>query len=189
MGDILQSQIEERARLNSRYLVRAASANGPTLDITGDTNSTTPIEIHTSEAFTSFTWNQSPLHVVQGVDRVWRGQIGGPPEVVPSQVTNWTYADSLPELAPGFDDSTWVVANKTSTVNPNVVYPNYTGRYNLYMQDYGFFVGTSLFRGHFVGTGSETGIDLSISPGTNGAGAVWVSVATYKADPRSTASI
>ena len=68
------------------------------------------------------------------------------------------------------------MANKTSTVNPNVVYPDYTGRYNLYMQDYGFFVGGSLLRGHFVGTGNETAIDLSLSPGTNGAGAVWASL-------------
>jgi hypothetical protein len=74
-------------------------------------------------------------------------------------------------------------------VNPNVVYPDYTGIYNLYMQDYGFLVGSSLFRGHFVGTGNETGIDLSLSPGTNGAGAVWVSMQLYVADVRSMENI
>jgi len=73
----------------------------------------------------------------------------------------------------------------TSTLNPNIVYPDYTGRYNLYMQDYGFFVGSSLFRGHFVGTGNETAIDLSLSPGTNGAGAIWVDLHLDAADPRS----
>jgi hypothetical protein len=166
----------ESPRLTSSHLVRSASGNGSTLDISGDTNQTTSIEIHAAEAFTWFTWNQSPLQVKQGVDGIWRGEIDGPPEFVPSQITNWTYADSLPEIALDFDDSTWVVANKTSTVNPNIVYPDYTGRYNLYMQDYGFFVGSSLFRGHFVGTGNETGIDLSLSPGTNGAGAVWASL-------------
>jgi hypothetical protein len=173
------------ARLTFSYLVRSASGNGSNLDISGDTNQTTSIEIHAAEAFTSFTWNQSPLQVTQGADGIWRGQIDGPPELVPFQITNWTYADSLQEIDPSFDDSTWVVANKTSTVNPNIVYPDYTGLYNLYMQDYGFFVGSTLFRGHFVGTGNETGIDLSLSPGTNGAGAIWVGLLSYVADSRS----
>jgi hypothetical protein len=173
------------ARLTFSYLVRSASGNGSNLDISGDTNQTTSIEIHAAEAFTSFTWNQSPLQVTQGADGIWRGQIDGPPELVPFQITNWTHADSLPEIDPSFDDSTWVVANKTSTVNPNIVYPDYTGLYNLYMQDYGFFVGSTLFRGHFVGTGNETGIDLSLSPGTNGAGAIWVGLLSYVADSRS----
>lgn len=53
------------------------------------------------------------------------------------------------------------------------------------MQDYGFFVGSSLLRGHFMGTGNETRIDLSLSAGTNGAGAVWVSVDLDTADHRS----
>ena len=177
------------AGLNPRYLVRSASGNGSTLDISGDTNWTTSIEIHAAEAFTSFTWNQSPLKVTQGADGIWHGEIDGPPKLSPSQITNWTYADSLPEIAVDFDDSTWVVAYKTSTLNPNIVYPDYTGRYNLYMQDYGFFVGSSLFRGHFVGTGNETGIDLSLSPGTNGAGAVWVSRHLDTAHSRSMESI
>jgi hypothetical protein len=183
------ARLAKRSSANPRYLVRAASANGSTLDLTGDINSTTPIQIHTNKTFTAFTWNHSPLHAIQGGDLIWRADIKGPSEVLPSQITNWTYADSLPELDPGFDDGTWVVANKTSTVNPNVVYPDYTGVYNLYLQDYGFFVGTSILRGHFVGTGNETGIDLSLSPGTNGAGAVWVSVHPCEADPRSTASL
>jgi len=175
--------------LNPRYLVRSAYANGSTLDLSGDTNSTTSLEIHAADAFTSFTWNNSPLSVIQGADGIWRGEIDGPPTLSPSQITNWTYADSLPEIAPDFDDSTWVVANRTFTVNPNIVYPDYTGQYNLYMQDYGFFVGSSLFRGHFMGTGNETGIDLSLSAGTNGAGAVWVSVHFDTADHRSMGSI
>ena len=143
---------------------------------------TTPIEVHVSDSFTAFTWNRLPLHVTQGADRIWRGQIDGPLRIAPSQIINWTYADSLPEIALNFDDSSWVVANKTSTVNPNAVYPEYTGIYNLYMQDYGFFVGSTLFRGHFVAIGNETGVALSLSPGTNGAGAVWVSTCPYVAN-------
>jgi len=184
-----ESYYSKSPGLNPRYLVRSAYGNGSTLDLSGDTNSTTSLEIHTAEAFTSFTWNDSPLSVNQGADGIWRGEIKGPPTLSPSQITNWTYADSLPEVAPDYDDSTWVVANRTFTVNPNIVYPDYTGLYNLYMQDYGFFVGSLLFRGHFMGTGNETGIDLSLSAGTNGAGAVWVSVDLDTADHRSMDSI
>lgn len=36
-----------------------------------------------------------------------------------------------------------------------------------------------------MGTGNETRIDLSLSAGTNGAGAVWVSVDLDTADHRS----
>lgn len=83
-------------------------------------------------------------------------------------------ADSLPEISTDFDDSNWTIADKTETNNPNVGYDGYSGKYILYMQDYGYYVGNTLLRGHFNGTGTETGFNVSLSPGTNGAGAVWL---------------
>ena len=36
------------------------------------------------------------------------------------ELKGWVYQDSLPEIQPGFDDSEWIVANKTHT---NIVLP------------------------------------------------------------------
>lgn len=107
---------------------------------------------------------------------LWSVTLPGPkiPSEVP-EITDWRWSDSLPELLESFDDSTWTTADHLSTSNPNRPYPGYTGRYVLYLQQYGYAVGNTLLRGHFIGTGDESGIAASISAGTGGAAALWVS--------------
>ncbi|KAG8942338.1 hypothetical protein FRC04_003790 [Tulasnella sp. 424] len=55
-------------------------------------------------------------------------------DIQPLQLSNWEYANSLPEASPHFNDSNWVTANHTST---NLSQKPYSGRHVLYGCDYG----------------------------------------------------
>lgn len=165
--------------LTYRYFVRSAKADGATLHLRGDLNQTTELLIGAPSRFTSFTWNDKPIVAVQGANLLWSSTLSGPISangtITSPQITGWKWKDSLPEVQTAFDDSAWVTANLTSTSNPNKPYPGYNGKYVLYLPEYGFAVGSTVIRGHFVGTGNETGLNVSVSAGTGGAAAFWVS--------------
>lgn len=55
-------------------------------------------------------------------------------DIQPRQLSNWEYANSLPEASLHFNDSNWVTANHTST---NLSQKPYSGRHVLYGCDYG----------------------------------------------------
>ena len=68
-------------------------------------------------------------------------------------LTHWRHQEESPEAAPGFDDSRWQVADKTTTnsITPVQSLPI------LNADDYGFHTGNVWYRGHFQATGNETG--------------------------------
>jgi hypothetical protein len=105
------------------YLVRSAAGNGSTLDLTGDINGTTTIDVFGPSQFTAVTWNGVPIEVEQSDIGSLRGQLEFPDGLADAAIPaleelEWICADSLPELGPEFDDSTWVLANKTETKRP-----------------------------------------------------------------------
>lgn len=77
-------------------------------------------------------------------------------------LTEWKVNDGLPERLSDYDDSKWVIANHSSTPNPNppATYPV------LYADDYGFHTGNLLWRGRFNST-SAIGVFLNIIGGTS----------------------
>ena len=80
-------------------------------------------------------------------------------------LTGWRHTQDSPEAQPGFDDSTWQVADKTTTnsaTTPGTLPV-------LFADDYGFHTGSTWYRGRFTGTGAETGITLSTQSGGRGA--------------------
>ncbi|RDB18471.1 putative beta-galactosidase A [Hypsizygus marmoreus] len=147
------------------YFVRSAAARSGTLLLTGDLNSTTVIDVFAPSKFISVTWNGVPVKVARSELGSLRGSISFPTVLNSVQVPvleklQWSCADSLPELDSTFDDSTWVLANKTETSRPQKP----TGGKNvLYSSEYGFHAGQWVWRGHF--TGSATGVQLSIQGG------------------------
>lgn len=125
------------------YFVRSASASGSTLNLKGDINGTTTIDIYAPAQFTSFTWNGSPLSVEKADVGSLRGTISLPAAISREAVLakipklsglEWRCKDSLPELESGFDDGAkgWVAANKTSTTRPQK--PS-AGKYVLYSSE------------------------------------------------------
>lgn len=105
------------------YLLRSASVEGSTLNLAGDLNDTTTLDIFASSEYTSITWNRVPVAIEKTEIGTLSGVVTMPDalsDVTLPVMTNveWACADSLPELALDFDDSDWVVANKTSTLRP-----------------------------------------------------------------------
>ncbi|KAF8075232.1 glycoside hydrolase family 35 protein [Lyophyllum atratum] len=147
------------------YLVRSAAAQGSTLSLTGDLNSTTVIDVFAPAVFSAVTWNGAAVKVARSDIGSLRGTVTFPTILNSVQVPvlsslAWKCADSLPELSPTFDDSKWVLANKTSTLRPQK--PT-AGKNVLYSSEYGFHAGQWVWRGHF--TGNATGVQLSIQGG------------------------
>ncbi|KAG5637397.1 hypothetical protein H0H81_004705 [Sphagnurus paluster] len=105
------------------YLVRSAAVEGDTLQLTGDLNSTTVVDVFAPAAVTSVTWNGATVTVAPSDIGSLRGSISFPTalnsvEVPALSTLTWKCVDSLPELDLKFDDSDWVLANKTSTSRP-----------------------------------------------------------------------
>ncbi|KAJ7627198.1 glycoside hydrolase family 35 protein [Roridomyces roridus] len=147
------------------YLVRSATAKGPILQLTGDLNATTTIDVFAPLKFIGVEWNGVPVLVIRSAIGSLRGTVGFSKSVEDAKIPvlanlDWKCADSLPELDADFDDSTWVIANKTTTQRPQQ--PT-AGKYVLYAGEYGFHAGQWVWRGHF--TGNATGVQLSIQGG------------------------
>ncbi|GLB41552.1 putative glycoside hydrolase family 35 protein [Lyophyllum shimeji] len=105
------------------YLVRSAAVQGATLRLTGDLNSTTTIDVFAPAAVKAVFWNGVSVKVARSDIGSLRGTVPFPGDLDMLQIPvlsnlEWKCADSLPELSLQFDDSKWVLANKTSTSRP-----------------------------------------------------------------------
>ncbi|KAK7017720.1 putative beta-galactosidase A [Favolaschia claudopus] len=147
------------------YLVRSATAHGSVLALTGDLNATTTLDVFAPKRFTSVTWNGASVHTTHSSIGSLRGEVKFSKAIESAKIPvlkdlEWKCADSLPELDSSFDDSTWVLANKTTTQRPQQ--PT-GGKFVLYAGEYGFHAGQWVWRGHF--NGNATGVQLSIQGG------------------------
>lgn len=109
--------------IHGPYLVRSASAKGSVLELTGDINGTTTVDVFAPKSFKTFTWNGLPVKVTKSEIGSLRGTVVFPDHLSTAKIPvldqlDWVCLDSLPELSPDFDDSTWVQANKTTTFRP-----------------------------------------------------------------------
>jgi len=138
------------------HLVRTARSEdgGQRLVLTGDNGSDPDIEVFTSAR--RLTWNGRPVASTVTPSGSLRGRIPVAAPVHLPALTHWRHQEESPEAAPGFDDSSWVVADKTTTnsITPVQSLPV------LYADDYGFHTGNVWYRGHFRATGKETGVHL-----------------------------
>ena len=103
------------------YLVRNATISGSTLKLFGDINATSAISILAPKSVRELTWNgkQVPLQNEAAGMKVGKISFSLKVPTLPNLKTaKWSCVDSLPEIQPGFDDSTWVNASKTSTQRP-----------------------------------------------------------------------
>jgi hypothetical protein len=128
------------------YLVRTAglSNSGAQLELTGDLKSDATLTIIGPRTIRSVSWNGQVISSsAKEGSRVtsiggFTGQISTARSLVTITIpalTGWKYKDSLPEVVSGFDDSTWTIANKTTTNIPSK--PYYGDGRILYGCDYG----------------------------------------------------
>ncbi|HEY0531882.1 MAG TPA: beta-galactosidase [Actinoplanes sp.] len=133
------------------HLLRTAtsSAGGRVLALTGDNGTDPNIEVFS--AATTVLWNGSVIH----------SKVPAAAPVSLPALTDWKHQAESPEAQPGFDDSTWPVADKTTTFSV-------TGPGSLpvlYADDYGFHTGSTWYRGRFPTSAGVTGVHLSSDSG------------------------
>ncbi|MGH8963366.1 MAG: beta-galactosidase, partial [Jatrophihabitantaceae bacterium] len=138
------------------HLLRTATSNrnGGTVTLTGDNGSDGAIEVFTSASHV--TWNGKRIATRPTASGSLTGTIPTAAPIVLPTLKNWKHEEESPEARPGFDDSSWAVADKMST---NSV----SGANNLpvlYADDYGFHTGNTWYRGRFRSGGTETGVHL-----------------------------
>ncbi|PVG04082.1 putative beta-galactosidase [Serendipita vermifera] len=152
------------------HLVRTAKLDRGTLALEGDLDKSTSIDLWGPSSIKKVTWNGRDVRLSKNAQlQSLHGNLTmdiDPNSVGIPQLSelNWKCQDSTPEISPDYDDSTWVVANKTSTARPQ---QPYQGKYVLYGEEYGFHAGEWVWRGHF--DGNATGVQLSVSTGFSGA--------------------
>jgi beta-galactosidase GanA len=158
------------ALVRGTYLVRGAAARGSTLVLTGDTSHPGQLTVWAPAALTTVTWDGRPVTTDTDRDGSVTGSVAGPAPVSLPALSNWRFEFETPEAQPGFDDSSWVLADHPVTTNPTkpVTTPV------LFADDYGFHHGFIWYRGHFTATGKETGITLTAGEGQHGAFSVWL---------------
>ncbi len=151
------------------HLLRGAETDRDRLALTGDVATNGSIEIFTGGRAVS--WNGKRVSTRRTASGSLVGSVATAAPISLPALTNWKHVHESPESRPGFDDSRWVVADKTtsnSTTTPGTLPV-------LFADDYGFHTGNTWYRGRFRATGKETGISLSSqSGGGAAASSVWL---------------
>lgn len=129
------------------YLVRNASISRSTLALRGDLQKSVKLTVIAPKSVHTITWNGAKVSIDAAASSIlsFRGGFVGQLRTKASahtiqvpKLTGWKFKDSLPEIQQGFDDSSWTVANHTTT---NIPFPQYYGDGRvLYGCDYGLYV-------------------------------------------------
>lgn len=155
--------------------MRNATVSGSTLNLIGDFNATTDVEIigGAPSNLKTLNINGESAKFSQDTHGVVTTSVSFKPDIsVPSLSSlDWKYIDSLPEVKSGYDDSKWPAADLKHTHNDLVTQRTPT---SLIGTDYGFNTGTLLFRGHFTSTGGEKTFSLETQGGSAFGSSVWI---------------
>ncbi|WP_326791704.1 beta-galactosidase [Streptomyces sp. NBC_00841] len=150
------------------HLLRGASSDEGTLALNGDIGTDGSVEVWSTA--NSLTWNGRPVHTSMTKDGGLTGTLPTAAEVTVPALTGWKHTQESPESQPGFNDSSWQVADKTtSKITTPATLPV------LSADDYGFHTGSTWYRGRFTGDDNTTGITLAArSSGKAAASSVWL---------------
>ncbi len=154
-------------------LVRSAAITGATLALTGDTTVAAPLEVWAPAQVTAVTWNGAAVATSKTTagSLAANSSLAGPPAVTLPALTGWRYATENPESAAAFVDSSWALANKTTSHSATAV-P--AGQPVLFADDYGFHYGDVWYRGRYSGTAGATAVAISYQTGQVGMFLAWL---------------
>ncbi|GAA5185450.1 beta-galactosidase [Rugosimonospora acidiphila] len=155
-------------------LVRTASFGTHTLNLTGDTAQPADLEVWGAGDAT-ITWNGTdiPTSQTQAGSALASTRLPGATPVTLPDLSSATWRTSVesPESEPSFDDSTWALANKTTT-NSTTKPP--AGQPVLTADDYGFHQGDVWYRGTYSGDGTASTIAMRYGGGGAGMLQAWL---------------
>jgi hypothetical protein len=115
----------ETVLVGGPYLVRNATIRNSELHLTGDLNASVALTVFAPGNIKTVTWNGEPVSDLKGIN-VDSSVITGQLDMKVSsslqlpQLSDWKFADSLPEIQPAFNDANWIIANHTTT---NIIPP------------------------------------------------------------------
>ena len=159
--------------------MRNATLSGNTLNLVGDFNATTDVEVigGAPANLATLNINGQSAKFTQDKYGVASTTVSFNPDItVPSLSSlDWKYIDSLPEVQNDYDDSLWPDADLQKTYNDHVELRTPT---SLLGSDYGFNTGVLLFRGHFTANGKESSLFLETEGGSAFGTSVWLN-STY----------
>ncbi|GAA0459274.1 beta-galactosidase [Paractinoplanes deccanensis] len=149
-------------------LLRSATATPGSVALRADTAAAGPVEVFT--AGRAVTVNGERVASRPTPSGSLLGHLPGPRPVALPALTGWRGHAEAPEAAPGFDDSRWTVAAKTTSLSPfaPITLPV------LFSDEYGFHTGSVWYRGRFTATGAETSVSLNAITGRRGNYLVWL---------------
>jgi hypothetical protein len=149
-------------------LVRSAAVRGGTVALRADTAHAGDVEVFAPAS--RLTVNGAHVSVRTTASGSLQGWLPGPKAVRLPALTGWRTRAEAPEAAPGFEDSRWTVADKTTSLSP---FPPKTLPV-LYADEYGYHYGSVWYRGHFTASGAETAVSLNAITGKRGRYLVWL---------------
>jgi len=157
------------------YLMRTVKVTGDQIEIIGDVNTTTVIEIISAPVhnLNTISFNKEKLQTSRTKLGTLTATVGynKPSLNIPNLAAlEWKFLNSLPEIEPSYDDSAWTDCSKKTTNNPRGL----DTPTNLYSMDYGFHTGSLIYRGHFVSSGIESSLSLNVSGGNGFGHSIWL---------------
>lgn len=165
---------DETILIQGPYLVRSAtlSKDRRTILITGDIESNTLVEVFAPASVKEISWNGKRVQNGKTAYGSLTAKLAAPDtsKISLPKLTSWKSQDTLPERSPSYDDSgpAWVAADHTTT--PNSAKPSSLPV--LYVDDYGFHNGMSLWRGYF--NGAAEGVSLTVQGGQAFGWSAWL---------------
>lgn len=132
-GNYWQYGTNTSVLIGGPYLVRNATISGSTLAIRGDLFKGVRLTVIAPNTINTITWNGIPVSAGFAPSTAVTRQSGFSAQIDPSvsatgivapRLTNWRYANSLPEIESDFLDANWTIANHTET---NIPFKPYYG--------------------------------------------------------------
>ncbi|KAL6354022.1 hypothetical protein LRP88_12653 [Fusarium phalaenopsidis] len=148
---------------------------GNRLEISADFNQTTTVEVFAVPAQVKNLFiNNKKFKHLEPIKGVWStdASFEAPRISLPDfSTSSWKFIDSLPEVKPKYDDAGWPKADLRDSHND---YRALSTPSSLYSGDYGFHAGLLIYRGHFVSSGNETGLEIWNQGGWAFSNSVWL---------------
>jgi beta-galactosidase GanA len=155
-------------------LLRNAAVDQQTVRLTGDTVRAAEVEVWGPRGVRQVTWNGRDLKVRATSSGSLRSaaRLPGVGKVdLPALRDGWRRRPENPEAAPGYDDSAWQPADRTTSYSTT---PVPAGQPVLFADDYGFHYGDVWYRGHFTDARGAESVSLAYSTGTQGLLMAWL---------------
>ncbi|WP_229900342.1 glycoside hydrolase family 35 protein, partial [Streptomyces capoamus] len=154
-------------------LLRHAEVHGSEVRLTGDITERTSMEVWGPRGIDTLVWNgrKLPTRVTLSGSLMTTGMLPDTPEVRLPELGGWRMRTENPEAGPGFDDSSWRLADRTTSFSTTAV-PD--GQPVLFADDYGFHYGDVWYRGTLTDTSGVEEVSLAYSTGTQGLLMAWL---------------